>query len=104
MSAGHSPYPWRLGAIADARGREYGLELGIYDVHSSKIAVLEQWTGAAQAEAEANHRLMVAAPELLAALRDLCSHYPVPVEAGTGLAESVNRARAAIAKAQGGAA
>ena len=69
MSTAHSPAPWRIGASADPRGREYGLELGIYDVHSSKIAVLEQWTGAAQAEAEANHRLIAAAPELLDALK-----------------------------------
>jgi hypothetical protein len=48
--------------------------------------------------------LIAAAPELLAALRALCSHYPVPVQPGTGLAESINKARAAIAKAKGGAA
>lgn len=55
------------------------------------------------AEADANARLIAAAPDMLEALRDalelLERHYPKPARSG-----QIARARAAIAKAEGGAA
>ena len=45
--------------------------------------------------------LIAAAPSLLFTLRALCSHFPDPLEHGTGLAHSIHQARAAIARATG---
>jgi len=54
--------------------------------------------------AMANARLIAAAPELLDALRDVVSYYVVRIggKVDTRRAAALDRARAAIAKAEGG--
>lgn len=80
----HTPGPWKSerNEIEDANGK--------------LIAVVSyQQDGYVQA----NIALIATAPDLLATLRALCSHYPKPIELGTGMAADIQNARAAIAKA-----
>lgn len=82
MSA-HTPGPWALGFDSTT-------SLGQCHLISSRVG---GWHDVAHV-AEANARLIAAAPELLAALKRLLSHYDVPCEA-------CNFAHDVIAKAEG---
>lgn len=82
----HTPGPWRVHAVA-------GL---IQEANGHSIAA---YTGTSQDEADANARLIAAAPELLAALEHLLALNSgcAPEEEERGW----DQARAAIAKATG---
>lgn len=95
----HSRGPWSVGEYAHPDGRPYGLERGIFTVAGQiKIAVCEQWEGEKESqEAEANARLISAAPDLLEALQACIEMYSSV--APMGQSPVIEAARAAIAKA-----
>lgn len=96
MATSHTPGPWEADRVAVwARERRH------------LICFVETFRGDEDnAEAEANARLIAAAPDLLAALHDLA---PVAVSAGklvgsgnnAEIVKRIGAARAAIAKAEG---
>jgi hypothetical protein len=120
----HTPAPWY---VSGTSGREHEVRLLTNDgaipimgpdpdQEAKRIALVDCQTRHKRgqgwqtecAEREANARLIAAAPELLTELRQLVmdaddsgitAHYK-----GRGFDESIERARAAIAKATGGAA
>ena len=94
----HTPGPWT--SSLDVYAREDGasqIKGGNY-----KICVLPLFTAEYQPTADANVRLMCAAPDLLAALEALVSVWEGPRDrAALAFADAVNGARAAIDKARG---
>jgi hypothetical protein len=101
MSAKHTPGPWYC-LPEYSNGGEVHSAAGIICDASIGRNEREEYQKAHRAESEANARLIAAAPELLAALKEILvaaeecgaigSHGP-----------ALKTARAAIAKAQGGA-
>ena len=83
-------YPVTLGASPD---HSWAIDSELHEV-----ARLPEWTDN-QAEAEANARLIAAAPEMLAALEELCAdkYLADPINA-----DRMANALAAISKAKGG--
>ncbi len=98
----HTPGPWQY--ACDSGGSTPCLG----KVRHSKKACVYQTSGmktiASHVEKWSDARLIAAAPDLLFTLRALCSHFPDPLEHGTGLAHSIHQARTAIAKAEKGGA
>lgn len=95
----HTPGPWcqdKWGSLQTADGR---------DVLLRGVTTLGSGSDERIAEAEANTRLISAAPELLEALRELLSVYEGTVRSAHCQVEAdnetVDMARAAIAKATG---
>jgi hypothetical protein len=99
----HTPGPWSVNTAAEycgtrvdgpnGRGVAHAIQRDAHPVHGQGIT---------QAEAEANGRLIAAAPELLQALRDLIGSVPGPANWHTDAAsKAVDRAVAALAKATG---
>ena len=98
----HTPGPWSLSPSFDRVERRvqhgdnpplvWGIASGINSAHPDYLP---------RAEQIANARLIAAAPELLAALEELCAdkYLADPINA-----DRMRNARAAIAKATGGAA
>jgi len=75
------------------------------DLGGNHYAVAEQSTGIGLLFNEANSRLLAAAPDLLAALEDWVRlEDEGPSKSGISLLSLYQRARAAIRKAEGGAA
>ena len=69
----HTPGPWRVGEY-----KYKGIEISRDYSYPVRIAIVESWAAdpkAAQQEAQANARLIAAAPELLEALRDIRDNY-----------------------------
>ena len=98
MSAQHTPGPWRLELEED--GAFWLLsDPGVDMTSPATIAKRGTWSHRAK-ESHANARLIAAAPDLLAALKAVCSH-------GTREPQQISSdwdaARAAIARAEGGA-
>jgi hypothetical protein len=96
----HTPGPWRV--------TEYGGEIAIHAEDNTKIALPEKWFASDRAEAVANAALIAAAPDLLAALERLANAVDAHCRAITTAAlieldDATIDARAAIAKAKGGA-
>lgn len=97
----HTPGPWHINTI----------EANPHTVHSDRGLVAtcmlpppfgpETWSGHTVYETEANARLIAAAPELLAALEGLLSVVNVRID--DPRIELFDAARAALAKAKGGA-
>jgi len=100
MSASHTPGPWRADRRAILAGE--GMQTR---------CIAEVWSGAAASlqEADANERLIAAAPELLAALERLVANIERWLETGAVATAAESHAMydqmvAVIAKAKGGAA
>ncbi len=87
----HSPSPWRVTVIIrDASG----------------VIIAERHSNGDEQQAEANARLLIAAPELLVALKDavtgLMYWEPVTTRGAVSKAAMLGRINAAIVKAEGG--
>jgi len=87
----HTPGPWHAGRARSGR-------LGVWAT-PLQYSVLDET--APGIDAEANARLIAAAPELLAALTALAQHAGPFAQAGTLLAHAYAQACAAIARATG---
>jgi len=109
-AATHTPGPWRIGEAL--RGYDFGI---VKPIATGVIGIADIPAGLHHGEADANARLIAAAPELLDALRTILQGFTdgVFVRDLTHDAESdwarrlvpfitaLNRAQAAIAKAEG---
>ena len=105
MSASHTPGPWSLSASFDSVERRvqhgdnpplvWGIASGINSAHPDYMPREEQI---------ANARLIAAAPELLEALKGITMRFDIILDLGKGDLLALSKARAAIAKATGGAA
>ena len=99
-TARHSPAPWHLGI------RLPGSSLFVYDAQGGEVADFDRFTNQRD-ENLANARLAIAAPDLLAALEDAEFLLRKAGQLAGPMQDSFNRsaadARAAIAKAKGGA-
>jgi len=89
MAAPHTPGPWSIA------GSGYGLDVRCA---AGNIVGMTRRFGQNPAEVEANARLVAAAPDLLAALREALRFTP---DVGVAAARAVSNAQAAIAKAEG---
>jgi len=65
-AAQHTPGPWSISPTSNPSS-----EFGIVAIDGTIVSRLDYWHDEAEAESEANARLIAAAPELLAALREL---------------------------------
>lgn len=97
MKAAHTPGPW------NAVNNDAGTALEIWDDDGQMIANVQPQDP--PAVEHANARLIAAAPDLLAALRDILATSVARSDLGTiapaPRLDTVVRARAAIAKAEG---
>ena len=87
----HTPGPWAISPIRDADGALY-IESPLTDARNERVACIFGF-----AEADANARLIAAAPDMLAALREAY----LTLECRDGTARVTEQVRAAIAKATG---
>jgi hypothetical protein len=85
----HTPGPWGTYDTA-----AYGIHICKGGIAGQHIASAQRYVGLTQDETVANARLIAAAPEMLAALRELLERCDF---------EAQEMARAAIGKAEGGA-
>ena len=106
--AAHTPGPWKFGKELTARSGEW---LVSFDAGSKGRGIAIAETRAGSGNEEANARLIAAAPDLLAACKSMIEwddrekDHAVDFSARMSLCEAAfNAARAAIAKAKGGAA
>ena len=93
MQTKHTPGPWHIGVRTFHAGRD------VYVPKGEPVAVADDAITATP-EAEANARLIAAAPDMLAALRELVVNnmgHPKGITV-----PQLDKARAAIAKATGG--
>lgn len=98
----HTPGPWRLdNNIAYGwKTNPFSITVRKRGVHSTTVANIPAKQTISRDEAEANARLIAAAPELLEALKDMLDGHE---DACTGYGEgAADKARVAIAKATGG--
>lgn len=104
MNAQHTPGPWKAESAKDyASGRHDDKRWTVHANGMPLIAIVDQYRG----QAQANARLIASAPELLAALERVAedleyfaSEVPPSKDECGAMAKA---ARAAIAKAKGGA-
>ena len=99
MSAAHTPGPWRLEPVND-RSINHLCPVDPNDL-SLLTVVMQDETPFAAVYNDADARLIAAAPELLEALKAICDEQDE--RQGYASIETYDRARAAIAKATGGA-
>jgi len=98
----HTPGPWELADIGDYSDFDGNSRVVLGD--DRRIAVVKVTPGSALfAESDANARLIAAAPDLLAALEAMVRDADRNQRPGGG-SDVPDSARAAIAKAKGGAA
>lgn len=92
MSAKHTPGPWSTASDPC----HFDSQTTVVAANGARVAEV---TGSAFDEAEANARLIAAAPDLLEACKAFVAHYPM----GTNpfLDDAFRAARAAIARATG---
>ena len=112
MKNKHTPGPWRVNDLSSNLGGEwpFGAEICRSTDGNTGPAVTAIAHGLSLAEADANSRLIAAAPELLSALEDaafllhkLGTNWKEAVSMKDSCLRSSNDALAAIAKAKGGA-
>jgi len=94
MTIKHTPGPWTAIDVEGNPSRSFTIDAG---VHIGSLAV---WPVAAD-EMQANARLIASAPDLLAALQSIVAS--ADANCGDSLANAIDTARAAIAKAGGAA-
>lgn len=101
MSAGHTPGPWPMAYTGD--GKRIVIGEGLVEGPNG-YEVAEVYSDDCPPEiAEANARLIAAAPEMLEALYQYVSDLRYP-PTGDSIQRRIKRAEAVIAKATGGAA
>lgn len=103
MSAQHTPGPWWLQADGAGWYVECTPERG-HSVAYVRAEAGEDDPDTPDAEKEANARLIAAAPDLLEALWAMVTSFHAVEYMEPHMQEASNMARAAIAKAEGGAA
>lgn len=92
----HTLGDWHIGRVAT----EHGMEVAIYGPRGEHIATLPDMLP--PEEILANARLIIAAPELLGCLDEICSHTVSTTRGSFDITPSyIRAARAAIAKATG---
>lgn len=104
MESKHTPGPWTTDdSLADEAG-EFGIAILAKWQDGSAVRVADCPVGEVDPETYANARLIAAAPDLLAALRDLVENINDPTCSIDELRNDVSFAdsRAAIARATGG--
>jgi len=103
-STQHTPGPWMVQLISE---RWHGYDWPTFAIRDSVgnhcLAVIGDVDRATADKNTANARLIASAPELLAALVTLLDHADLGEIHDEETAAAVNNARAAIAKATGGA-
>ncbi len=96
MSAHHTPGPWRAVVAAKGRRRAFGLYGNDNGVTAQRIGSIDDTN-----EADANARLIAAAPDLLACLKEAVESF-APMDIGEpGEGDPIASWKAAIAKAEG---
>jgi len=109
MSNGHTPGPWK---IRRASNLQIPLRNSVFcledEADELNIGLVSTWADDKEdaVEAEANARLIAAAPDLLEALEDIANDYAERFDMDSqstnpGMKVVVENARAAIAKAKG---
>jgi len=97
MSARHTPGPWVVSDDGLVTGRDGRVRFA--GTPSIDIFDASEWPSELATEAQANARLIAAAPDLLAALKELYGHaYGAGIPS---MRQPMLNARAAIARAEG---
>lgn len=96
MTAQHTPGPWRV--LRPSSGIDYNWH--VTDEMDTFVAHVFGFSHAVDEQSRINARLIAAAPDLLVALQSLVD-MDVSYQRGPKVAEAVEGARAAIAKATG---
>lgn len=100
MDAKHTPGPWQIARYNDDTSMcEIETVARGVDVPDQGYTIASVYAGAYDAGPDA--RLIAAAPDLLASLRGMVFHSPSKDKMTAGQSEWFDRARAAIAKAEG---
>ena len=107
----HTPGPWRIQGAVTITGQPGGIpRFLVWPAEETETSVAEICEIDCQiegnytcdiAEAEANARLIAAAPDMYAVCRALVQNQAVPCESLIDLRQITAQARAAIAKAEG---
>ena len=108
IAARHTPGPWEQNIQSCGFWSictVYGTDQGWVEIHAPNGSYTEDH----RAESTANARLIAAAPELLEALKEIAADYADRFDlddpsTNPGIKSTIKQARAAIAKATGGAA
>lgn len=109
MSTQHTPGPWRQnGSLITAQG-DFGTTIASLPCKCDAVPRFADAAARDFAERDANARLIAAAPDLLAALRQLRNSCEMPwmqtrmrgASCGNDVEIALNAARAAVAKAEG---
>lgn len=98
---GHTPGPWKIRTAAISGDRN---SISITSNPASRNVIFHQWDHGntpLQAEDYANARLIAAAPELLAALKEMVEQYDGDDGDGRYEPQRLEREKAIIAKAEG---
>jgi len=112
MSAQHTPGPWRYEAAGEQRAdndMRHGVvaecnDLWVAACYRSGTSAPNEKSSQAEAEAEANARLIAAAPDLLAASQQAMLAFTFNGKTAQGRAlhqDALRKIRAAIARAEG---
>lgn len=100
MTDKHTPGPWTI------EGHPQGTGFRVADANKRSVAAFPSTSRRPDDERIANARLIAAAPELLAALKEAHRLLPSLIHTSTDidaveLGDAIERARAAIARAEG---
>lgn len=102
----HTPGPWNYAPILSASESDRGWLVAVTGARIADVWPMNDKRGNYSLEAEANCRLIAAAPDLLASLRECCDYlsWGIPESAVGGDDEAIRltrRASEAIRKAEG---
>lgn len=104
--SGHTPGPWECDGATVFAVEHHGWRKGVEQFHNRFYAGVQRGPYTPAAELVANAKLISAAPDLLAALRDLADDIDERFDmesrsTNPGMKAAVSNARAAIVKATG---